>query len=353
VALEKTEKATPKRREDARKKGQIARGPDLPAALGLVGALVALKFIVSDLNISFGTAVKAAADRITHTSELGTAELMMMLTGGAKLLALLSLPVLGVAFAAVAAGNFVQGGFSLTPGAFKPKTERFNPAANLKRIFGPDALFGLAKALVKLLIIALVAYGVVVPLFEGASTLLNASLPTVASELGSVLFTLAIRCGFVLVLLAAADYAYAYYKNEKSLKMTKQEVRDEFKEQEGDPLIKGQRRRSARILAMRRSIAAVPTATVVVTNPTHFAVALRYDRDKDAAPIVVAKGADNLAAKIRSVAAEHDIPLIENPPLARALYASVEPKQIIPAEFFGAVAEVLAYVFRINDERRA
>jgi flagellar biosynthetic protein FlhB len=131
--------------------------------------------------------------------------------------------------------------------------------------------------------------------------------------------------------------------------MSKQEIRDEYKQQEGDPMIKAQRRRSARMIAQKRSLVDVPTATVVITNPTHFAVALRYDRSRDAAPIVVAKGADNFAAKIREIARDHEIPLIENPPLARGLYKLVEPNQMIPIEFFGAVAEVLAYVYRHNE----
>ena len=150
----------------------------------------------------------------------------------------------------------------------------------------------------------------------------------------------------VLLVFAFADYGYAWYKHEKSLKMSKQDIRDEYKKQEGDPMVKGQRRRAARELTQKRSMAQVPTASVVITNPTHFAVALRYDRDTDAAPIVIAKGADKIAAKIREIARENNIPLIENPPLARALYKAVEPNQIIPDEFFGAVAEILAYVYR-------
>ena len=141
------------------------------------------------------------------------------------------------------------------------------------------------------------------------------------------------------------------YKHEKSLRMTKQEVRDEFKQQEGDPHIKGQRRRSARALVQKRSLAEVPSATVIVTNPTHYAVALRYDRDQDAAPEVIAKGADIIAKKIRDIARENDILVVENPPLARSLYRLVEPNQMVPIEFFGAVAEILAYVYRKESEQ--
>jgi flagellar biosynthesis protein FlhB len=223
-----------------------------------------------------------------------------------------------------------------------------NPVSNLKRIFGPDALVNLVKSIVKLAFIASVAYGILAPLIDEAPSLMSAPLPIVAAKLSEVLFALAFRCAIVLLVLAAGDYGYAYYKHEKSIRMTKQEIRDEYKQQEGDPLIKGQRRRTARMLAQKRSLADVPTATVIITNPTHFAVALRYDRAQDAAPTVVAKGADALAAKIREIAREHEIPLVENPPLARGLYKIVEPKQTIPVEFFGAVAEVLAYVYRHN-----
>lgn len=346
MASEKTEKATPKKREDARKKGQIARGPEIPAALSFLGALVALKFISGDIFTQAGDFIKNAAGSVAGLKPLTDADLHMMLINGSKLFALLSLPVLLVGFVAVVAGNFAQGGFSFTGEQMMPKVEKFSPAKNIKRIVGLDAVVNLLKSMIKLAFIVVVAYGVLAPAIESAPTYIHASLPTVAVKLGDTLFSLAFRCGIVLLFLAAADYGYAWYKHEKSLKMSKQEIRDEYKQQEGDPMIKGQRRRAARALADRRSLTNVPSASVVITNPTHFAVALRYDRETDAAPVVVAKGADNIAAKIRAIANENGIPLIENPPLARALYKTVEPRQTIPVEFFGAVAEILAYVFR-------
>ena len=349
MASEKTEKGTPKKREDARKKGQIARGPDLPSALGFLGALVALWFIGSDIFTRSGLFIQDSALKIANIKPLTEADLNIMLADGAKLFAILSIPALLVAFIAVVAGNFAQGGLSLSGSALMPKADKFSPAKNIKRIVGPDALVNLTKSLIKLVVIAAVAYGVLSPIIEDAPSFIHAPFPTLVVKLGDTLFSLAFRCGIALLILAGADYGYAWYKHEKSLKMSKQEILDEFKQQEGDPLLKGQRRRAARALLQRRSIAEVPTASVVITNPTHFAIALRYDRDKDAAPIVVAKGADNIAAKIREIAKDNNIPLIENPPLARALYKTVEPNQTIPVEFFGAVAEILAFVFRQNE----
>jgi flagellar biosynthetic protein FlhB len=154
----------------------------------------------------------------------------------------------------------------------------------------------------------------------------------------------------VLILAGALDYLYGWYKHEKSLRMTKQELKEEFRQQEGDPMVKGQRRRAARALAHRRIAAEVPRADVVVTNPTHFAVALRYEREKSAAPVVVAKGADLMAKRIRELAAAKGVAVVENPPLARALYRAVEPGRAIPPELFRAVAELLAYVYRQREQ---
>jgi len=346
MSMERTEKATPKKREDARKKGQIARGAELPAALSFMGALVVVKFLGEELFHQVAYRLQDVAYSITNFRPMTDADVAILMFDGGKFFALLTLPIIAVGFVGIVAGNFAQGGLSFSPEALTPKTEKFSPAKNIKRVFGLDSVVNLAKSTIKLAVIAAVSYGVLIPVIENAPSFLNAPIGTVAIRLGETIYSLAIRCGIVFIVLAAADYGYAFYKHEKSLRMSKQDIRDEYKQQEGDPMMKGQRRRAARSLAQRRSIADVPTASVVITNPTHYAVALRYDRENDAAPILVAKGADMIAAKIREIARENDIPLIENPPLARALYKSVEPKQMIPVEFFAAVAEVLAYVFR-------
>ena len=345
-ASERTEKATPKRREDARKKGQIARGAELPAALGFLGTLIAVYLLSGNIFKKISFYIQESSRHILEGKPLNPADVHDIFIEAVKILTILVAPIVLVGLVAGVAGNFAQGGLILNTEGITPKAERFNPAQNIKKIFGLDSVVNLIKSSIKLIFVGAISYTVLSPLMETAPTLLQAAPASVAVKIGETLYTLAFRCGLILLAIALADYGYVWYKHEKSIKMSKQEIRDEYKEQEGDPLIKSQRRRAARALVQRNSLAELPSASVVITNPTHFAVALRYDREKDAAPVVIAKGADKLAAKIREIARENQVPLIENPPLARALYRLVEPNQTIPVEFFGAVAEILAYVFR-------
>lgn len=343
---ERTEKATPKKREDARKKGQIARGNELPTAFSFLGALFALNLMSKFIFSEIGNYVIALGEKVTITEAYTSVDIHTMFLEAVKVLTFIALPIIIIGLATGIAGSIAQTGFVITPEALKPKAEKFNPVSNIKRVFGLDSIVNLSKSFVKLILFALVSYGVLAPMVMNAPTLINAPIATIGYKLGETLYALALRYALVMVALAIADYAYAKYKHEKSLRMTKQEIRDEFKQIEGDPLIKSQRKNAARNLVQKRSLAEVPTASVVITNPTHFAIALRYNREQDAAPIVVAKGADFIAKKIREIAGKNNIPLIENPPLARALFKVVEPNQMVPIEFFGAVAEILAYVYQ-------
>ena len=352
MSQERTEKATPKKREDAKKKGQFAKGAELPTAFAFLSALFLINILGNNIFERIGLFIHDISLRIPNPAEFGPEGIQMLMIETIATLAIIVLPVILVGMVAAGAGNVAQTGFAFTPEALKPKPEKFNPVSNLKRVFGLDGLVNLSKSTVKLVLFGAVAYGVLAPMIIKAPTLVNAPVETIASELTSTLYSLALRYGIVMIVLAGADYAYARYKHEKSLRMTKQEIRDEFKSQEGDPWIKAHRRRSARALSQQRSLSNVPEATVVVTNPTHYAVALRYEREKDVAPIVVAKGADLIAKRIREVATENDVPLYESPPLARALYKVVEPDQVVPIEFFGAVAEILAYVYRKDEEAK-
>jgi flagellar biosynthetic protein FlhB len=227
-----------------------------------------------------------------------------------------------------------------------PRLERFNPVANLKRVFGSNGPIELVKSFLKLGGLTLVGYGILARTIQEAPMLIGAPANKVFSSIGSLVYNMGLRAGGILLAIAGLDYLYGWYKHEKSLRMTKQELKDEFRKQEGDPLIKGQRRRAARALTQRRIASEVPRADVVVTNPTHYAVALKYDRERDAAPMVVAKGADLMAKRIREIAKAHEVAIVENPPLARSLYKTVEMGQMVPAELFRAVAELLAYVYR-------
>lgn len=346
MSQERTEKATPKKREDARKKGQIARGSELPAALGFISVLFTINILKQNISEEIQHYIEKTAEKVAVPQAFTLGDVQDFAIEIVRVLMVITVPIMLVALSAGLAGSFAQGGFSISTEALMPKADKFNPVANLKRVFGLDAAVNLIKSSLKLLLIGAVTYGVLYPAIEAAPKLINAPLSIVVASLGETFYSLSVRCGLVMLVFAGADYGYSWYKNEKSLRMSKQEIRDEYKEQEGDPLVKQQRRRTARALMQKRSLAEVSSASVVITNPTHISVALRYDRDKDAAPIVVAKGADNMAAKIREIAKENNVPLVENKPLARALYKAVEPNQIIPLEFFGAVAEILAFVFR-------
>ena len=345
---ERTEKATPKRREDARRKGQFARSPELPAAAGLAAALLMLHATgprlierAGGLFARLPAALESGAGR--DLSAVGAERLLL---DAAVDFALLTLPVLAAAAAAAAAFALAQTGLRLSAHALAPKAEQFNPVANLKRAYGAHAPLELVKNILKVGGIALACYGPGAQALAESPRLVGAPASVTLAALGSVVGAVVWRAALCLFVVAAFDYAYARYRHEKSLRMSKQDIKDEFRQQEGDPAMKGQRRRAARALVQRRLAVEVPRADVVLTNPTHFAVALRYQRGRDAAPVVVAKGADHLAARIRHIARAHAVEIVENPPLARALYKSVEAGRTIPPELFRAVAEVLAYVYR-------
>jgi flagellar biosynthetic protein FlhB len=330
----------------ARRQGQIARRPELSAAIAFLAALLALRVMGDGLLARARQLFTGLLPHLSTSEPLTLAAVHQMLLDAVLDLAALSLPVISAALVAGLAGNFAQGGWTLAPGALVPRMERFNPVANLKRAFGGAGAVEFLKGILKLAGIGAICYGFFARAAASAPALVGAPAPETFAAVGALVYQLGLRAGFVLLLLAALDYGYGWYKHEKSLKMTKQEVRDEFRDQEGDPMVKGQRRRAARALLQRHLAVEVPRADVVVTNPAHFAVALRYDREKHAAPVVVAKGADLMARRIREIAKAHEVPVVENPPLARALYRAVETGRAIPREFFRAVAELLAYVYR-------
>jgi flagellar biosynthesis protein FlhB len=346
LASDRTEKATPKRREDARKKGQVARRPEVAAIGAFLAALLMLRFSGNDLLHRSAQLFSAAGASVVSREPLTIEGVHGMLIQASATLALLSLPIVAASLTAGLVGNFAQGGLTLAPEAFKPKVERFNPVANLKKVFGSNGPIELLKSFLKLGGLAAACYGVFGRTIREAPQLIGAPSAKTLSTMGSLIYGLGLRAGGVLFVIAALDYLYGWFKHEKSLRMTKQEQKDEFRKQEGDPTAKHQRRRIARARSQRRIAAEVPRADLVITNPTHFAVALRYDRERDAAPTVVAKGADLMAKTIRELAKAHKVPIVENPPLARSLYKSVEMGQMIPAELFRAVAELLAHVYR-------
>jgi flagellar biosynthetic protein FlhB len=351
VAGEKTEKATPKRREEARKKGQVAKSQDLNGAVVLLAGLLALGVTGAGTAQRLGDGVRyalgAAAGRDPVTA--GTVGDILMQSGRTAALSLA--PVVAACAVAGVLVSLLQVGIKPKTEALKPDAKRINPATGFKRIFGKDAIFETVKNVLKVSLVGAVVLGSLLPHISDYAALVGMSPLRFGAEAARNVRALALRAGFVYLLIGIVDYLYQRWRHEKSLKMDKQEVKEEAKGQDLPAEVRQAIRRRQREAARARMMADVPTADVVVTNPTHFSVALKYD-GQSAAPKVVAKGQDLLALRIREIAAEHGVPIVPDPPLARSLHASVEVGQLIPEELFQAVAQVLAYVYRVAGRRR-
>jgi flagellar biosynthetic protein FlhB len=349
---ERTEEATPKRRQEAREEGNVAKSHDLSGALVLLfGTLTVWAFAMSMLlqgktllGASLTDAVGSTVDRHAAWEALRT-----LGVGALRLL----LPVLLLLWVASCASQLVQVGLLFTPKAVAPAFKKLNPINGFKRIFGISGVFKSGLDALKVGLIVAVAGMAVASYSSAIAALPYLGALQAAREAGLMMIDVALRALAVLLLLGFMDFLYQRWKHSRDLRMTKQQVKDEMKETEGDPETKRRRARIARQMAMQRISAAVPKADVIVTNPEHISVAIKYDPANMAAPKVIAKGADHLALRIRILAMQHGIPIIERKPLARALYRQVEVNQEIPAEFYKAIAEILAYVYRLSGRKVA
>lgn len=344
---EKTEKATPKKIQDARKKGQVAKSQDLSPAIALTAFFFLLLMIGSSMLGSFQNIMREAL--VTYSGWQVNEEnlktvMMQMAFEAIKIVG----PVLALSFVAALAVNYMQVGWLFTTEPLKLKLEKLDPIKGAKRLFSLRSIVELLKSLLKISACMFVAYLILWNTKEELVQLSLLSLGSVLSFTANEVFKLGIYIGLLLLVLAALDYAYQRYEYAKSLRMSKQDIKDEHKQAEGDPLIKSKIRQRQRSMALRRMMQELPKADVIITNPTHFAVAIRYDADNMSAPTVIAKGQDYLALKIKEIAKKHRIITMENKPLARALYSQVEIGQQIPEELFKAVAEVLAYVYKLQ-----
>lgn len=248
--------------------------------------------------------------------------------------------------------NVMQVGFLVSGETVKPQLNRLNPVEGFKRIFSRRSLFELVKSLLKVTIVGVVCYLYLRKELAAMLLLLGQEVGFITWTMGKILMGLAFRVGGVFLALAVLDYIYQRYEFNKNLRMTRREIKEEYKHLEGDPFVRARQRERQRAIAQQRSVARVPEATVVVTNPTELAVALRYKEKEDEAPVVVAKGAGKIAERIRQVAVEHDIPVIQNPPVARLLYTRAELGEEIPVDLYQAVAEILAMVFSLREKKR-
>lgn len=350
---EKTEPATQKKLSDARKEGQVAKSREVANGLGLLSLFLVLKMWIGDMGTSFLETFSAVYNRIPDITKLlgGTAperEMTILFRFAIEQLIIILLPIFIVGFIVALMSDLIQVKWRPTTVPLRPKMSKMSPIGGFKRIFSANSLVELIKSVIKILLISYISYTFLKDYFEYIFILYDISLMQAIVFLGQIVTDLGIRISGFYMVLAIADFFYQKYKFSEDMKMTKQEVKDEYKNQEGDPQIKGKIRQKMREISQRRMMQALPQADVVITNPTHYAVAIQYDAEKYAAPVVLAKGQDALAQRIKEVAKENSIEIVENKPLARMLYANVEVGETIPPELYQAVAEVLAFVYHLQ-----
>ncbi|MDO5111910.1 MAG: flagellar biosynthesis protein FlhB [Clostridia bacterium] len=344
---ERTEPATPKKRREAREKGQVRKSQELVSALMLLIMFGALSLL--------GPGMWGNMQSLVHTGlTLGWQQSELLLAADIPRLMQLSsiefarivLPLLLIAFAAAICVNVVQIGFLFSSKALTPKFSRLNPMEGIKRMFSTRTLFEMAKTIVKVIVIGVVAYDEVIKAAPSFSMMAGNNINAAIGATALAIRNAGFKIGLALLIIAIFDFLYQWFKYEKDLRMTKYEVKVEYKQTEGDPQIKGRIRQKQRQMAAMRTMEAIPQADVVITNPTHFAVALKYDAEVSDAPMVIAKGQDYLAQRIKQIAKENDVEIVENKEVARSLYAMCEVGDAIPLELYQAVAEILARVFK-------
>lgn len=350
-AGEKTEKATPKKRQETRKKGQVAKSMELSGSSVLLAGMFCL--------LVFGGYMKDRTVRlftdifINRLSMNVTPENVMSMFGeyGIQILLLLA-PIFVAVFVIALLVNYLQVGVLVTGEPLKMKFSKLDPIKGFKNIFSMRSLVEFLKSITKLAIIGFMVYSTIWAARGDLSALSNMSPDTIFHFTASVTTNLGLKIAVGLIVLAFLDYMYQRYDYEKNIRMSKQDIKDEYKKMEGDPLIKSKIRERQRRMALQRMMQEVPNADVVITNPTHFAVALKYDGATMEAPEIIAKGQDYMALRIKEIAKEHGIMTIENKPLARALYGRSEIGEAIPGDLFQAVAEVLAYVYKLKSKAK-
>ncbi len=350
-AQEKTEQPTGRRREEAKDKGQVAKSQELNSVSVLIAAMIAYK-AVSDLFGSTllqflrSTYMESSSIQITVTS-FPTQILDFM-----KIAAIIVLPVLVFVLFGALVSNVAQVGFMVAKKALIPDFNKISPLGGLKKLFSLRSIVELLKGIIKIFILAIVSYSVITKHMDSFAFLAFKSASEIMTALGTVLIELTFKITLALLVMAVADYAYQKYEHEKSLKMSKQDVKEDNKQSEGNPEVKGKIKSLQMQQARNRMMQDIPEASVVVTNPTHIAVALKYEpKSSSDAPKIIAMGKNKIAERIKQIARENDVPVIENKPLARSLFKSCEIGMEIPAEFYQAVAEILSAVYQSDSKR--
>ncbi|HEU4838195.1 MAG TPA: flagellar biosynthesis protein FlhB [Micavibrio sp.] len=343
----KTEDPTPKKLEEARKKGQVALSREVNNWIMLLaGTLVVLAMgpgMMSDLAVLMRTYIERADDM----PEMPGGMQFAVVEALREVLKIIALPLLFL-LAAAFIGPFAQVGPLFSPEILKMDISKISPSKGFARLFSMKSIMEFVKGILKLTIISVVGFLIVKPFFSGIDHMVGLPVPVMMDETRSLITRMLIGLLVVLFVIAVLDLVYQRYEHMKKMRMTKQELKDEYRQSEGDPMVKSKLRQLRQEKARARMMQAVPTADVVITNPTHYSVALKYDPDVNEAPLVVAKGVEELALRIREVARENDVVILPNPPLARVLFDTVEIDEAVPPAQYKAVAEIISYVFRLK-----
>ncbi len=347
---EKTEKATPKKKRDARKKGQVVQSKDIAGSMALLAIFMILGIFSSyflEEIFSMLHAVLLAIGNVRAISDMGSLSALWLsiITSMFKII----LPILFVTLAIGVLLSYAQVGFLFTMEPLKFQLSKLNPISGFKRLFSLKSIVELVKSIIRAAGVLYLAYGYVMSRINDLMKVSTLGINAAVVLMWDIAYNIVLRAAIFLFVVAIADFVYKKWDNARQLKMTKQEVKEEYKMTEGDPFIKGKIKEKQRQMAMSRMMQEVPSADVVITNPTHYAVALSYDGEKSDAPMVVAKGKDLIAMQIKKIANENEVPIVENKPLARALYANIEVGETITPDLFEAVADVLAYVYKIKN----
>jgi flagellar biosynthetic protein FlhB len=345
---ERTEPATPRKREKSREEGQVAQSKEVASVVVLAGGLAGICFLGPYMVDHLKAYTVAILDQVSGFPISGNEEAQSTIVFTIYHLGIMALPIIILIGIVSVLGSVLQFGLVMSPKALLPKGERIDPIQGAKRIFGTRGAVEVLKAILKMVVLSYICYSVIRSEAPSLGNLTELSSADVGAFLMRMTLRMAVRCILVLLALALLDYLFQRHQHEESIKMTRTELKQEMKQSEGDPLIKARIRQIARERARRRMMQAVPKADVVITNPTHYAVALKYDGATMPAPTVVAKGMNLIALKIREIAVEADVPIVQDPLLARSLYADAEIGDIVPENLYQAVAEVLAYVYELE-----
>ena len=345
----KTEEPTGKRIQDSRNKGQVAISQEIKSWFILLSAALLIASIAPQFMSNLSQSL-AKYIQMPHAIDMNFRHIRFFVAEQLIDLLVLLAPIFGVFVITAIASSSLQVGLLWAPQKIKPELKKISILSGFKRVFGPRALIEFTKGMFKLSLVFLVAFTMALPVLLDLQLFPMLELVKTLDRVHLTVLLLITGTVAVMTVIAGLDFAYQKYSNHQQMKMTKQEVKDEHKQQEGDPLVKSRIRQLRMERARQRMMAAVPQADVVITNPTHYAVALEYKMDSMPAPKLLAKGVDQVAHRIRDVAEEHDIPIVENPPLARALYATVDLDDEIPEEHYKAVAEIIGYVMRLKGQ---